>query len=78
MIAICLSKKVDRRLSAEELLSLPTFIRKCAEFGIYLRFPKSDSVKLLNTIKISNDPAVANPHLPARCYDSEKMKKLTE
>jgi NIMA (never in mitosis gene a)-related kinase len=30
VIAICLNKKVEKRLSAEELLSLPSFIRKCA------------------------------------------------
>ena len=35
-------------------------------------------MKLLNTIKISNDPSVSSPCLPASCYDSEKMKKLTE
>lgn len=78
VIAICLNKKVERRLSAEELLSLPSLIRKCAQFGIYLRLPQSDSVKLLNTIKISNDPAISNPCLPTSCYNSEKMKKLTE
>jgi serine/threonine protein kinase len=78
VIAVCLHKKVDRRLSAEELLSLPLFIRKCVDFGIFLQLPKSDSVKLLNTIKISNDPTVSSPKLPVSCYDSEKMKKLTE